>query len=104
MAWFFLLLPVVFMIFMLILGSFFMAYIVSSQGTALKKMKDAKQHKEGSQIEGMGVIDSEANAVARRVAAAAERSLAGAAEHAAPEPPSLTPPPVPVPSGGFHPF
>ena len=53
MAWFFLLLPVVFMIFMLILGSFFMAYIVSSQGTALKKMKDAKQHKEGAQMEGM---------------------------------------------------
>lgn len=91
MAWFFLLLPVVFMIFMLILGSFFMAYIVSSQGTALKKMKDAKQHKEGSQIEGMGVMDPEA-----------ERRLA---EESA-EPPSLTPPPVavPVPSGGFYPF
>lgn len=43
MAWFFLLLPVVFMIFMLLMGSFFMAYILSSHGVAVQKMKEAQQ-------------------------------------------------------------
>ena len=74
---------------------------------ALKKMKDAKQHKEGSLMEGMGgyvpegVRRAEDEAVRR---AAAEEERRAAAERAAPGPPSLTPPPVALPSGGFYPF
>ncbi len=49
MAWFFLLLPVVFMIFMLILGSFFLAYIAGSHGAAVKKMKEAQKQAIDSQ-------------------------------------------------------
>lgn len=49
MAWFFLLLPVVFMIFMLILGSFFLAYIMGSHGAAIKKMTEAQKQAIDSQ-------------------------------------------------------
>ena len=46
MAWFFLLLPVVLMIFLLILGSFFLAYMLHSRPD-LKKMKHSKKRMEG---------------------------------------------------------
>ena len=58
MAWFFLLLPVVFMIFMLILGSFFLAYIMGSHGAAIKKMKEAQKQAASSQAQQIAVPSS----------------------------------------------
>jgi len=58
MAWFFLLLPVVFMIFMLILGSFFLAYIMGSHGAAIKKMTEAQKQAASSQVQQIAVPSS----------------------------------------------